>query len=338
MKLDAYARETHHAEHIVPVWRALPASMRGSFFMPPSVADELAPLHIEHVEARNIDKGDTPVLVSASGAMQEARRRGRKNIAIMEHGAGQSFGGDPISFSGQVALNNSSYAGGANRFASLFLHPGPHPAARDAARYPKARVEVVGCPKLDVLPHREPDGIPTIAFSFHWDTFLSPETRSTFIYYREQLAEYVRRSSKSGVRFIGHGHPRLYDRIAPWYEKHGIMPVKYFTDVCRMADVYACDGMSTLYEFAATGRPVVVLNAPFYREEVEHGLRFWSAACVGENVWESYDLGAACNRALASPDETLKKREYALDLVYAYRSGAAERAAAVLESWADGLG
>jgi hypothetical protein len=266
--------------------------------------------------------------------MQAVHRLGRANIALMEHGAGQSFGGD-LSYAGRVAAASSSYAGGEGRVAGLFLHPGPHPAERDRARYPRARVEVVGCPKLDALPHRVPDGVPTVAFSFHWDTSISPEARSSFIFFREHLAVFARHNP--GVRVLGHGHPRIIDRLAPWYERMGIEVVRDFADVCRRADVYACDGMSTLYEFASTGRPVVVLNAPFYRRDIEHGLRFWEAAGVGENVWEPYDAEAAVKRALSDPDAGISAREEALDMVYAYRSGASDRAARALESWAEGL-
>ena len=82
---------------------------------------------------------------------------------------------------------------------------------------------------------------------------------------------------RSALVSVGHhrlvqGSPRHRSRppeppreAIRFYEAHGIEYVPDFDDVLRRADVYACDNSSTLYEFASTGRPVVVLNAPWYR-------------------------------------------------------------------------
>lgn len=331
MKIDAYAKERHHAEHIVPVWQALQPRFRGTFYVGKGIAEELAKYALPGVTEAPLEAGPQPTLTSASGALLGAHRAGRTHLAIMEHGSGQSFGGGTNSLD-RVAADNGSYAGGKNRPAELFLHPGPHPAARDRAAYPKAQVEVVGSPRAEGLPRREgSDAVPVVAVSFHWDTHLAPETRSTFIYYREHLRELV---SDPRFKLLGHGHPRIFERLRPWYERVGIEPVRDFEDVCRRADIYVCDGVSTLYEFASTGRPVIVLNAPFYRRDVNHGLRFWEASTVGENVWEPAFLGDAIVRTIQDPNRFATAREQALDMVYGFRSGSAKRAARVLERWA----
>jgi glycosyltransferase involved in cell wall biosynthesis len=99
------------------------------------------------------------------------------------------------------------------------------------------------------------------------------------------------------------------------------------------ADLYIMDHMSTLYEFASTGRPVVVLNTPWYRRDVEHGLRFWEYADVGVNCEHPNDLEKCINLALQDPLEQKMKRERACNAVYAYRDGmCTERAAkAIIE-------
>jgi hypothetical protein len=258
----------------------------------------------------------------------------------MEHGCGQSFGaiGDESHW-GRRSRISSSYAGGQNRPAELFLHPGPHPASRDRAAYPAARVEIVGCPKLDSLP-REPErsSEPVVAISFHWPAPICPETKPAATDFKAALRELAKR-----YRVIGHGHPRFLlnphrqghlGALAAWYQGMGIEVEPSFVEVCRRADVYLNDCSSTLFEFASTSRPVVVLNSPQYRRNVNHGLRFWEAATVGVQVSPRDCLADAVTQALADSPEQQAAREAALDLVYAYRSGGAERAAAALVDWA----
>ncbi len=314
MQIDAYASRGHYRHHLAPVWDALTPERRGEFY-------DLASL---------VPHSPNLTVVAASGDLAKMRALGRP-VALMEHGCGLSYGGD-LSYRGRVAAESPSYAGGASRDAVLFLHPGEHPAARDRARYPDARIEVVGSPRLDALPGREP-GTPTLAVSFHWDTTISPETRSAFIYYRDAVAAMARTVARTGeFQIIGHAHPRYWARVEPWYERHGIEAVESFEEVCRRADIYAVDNSSTLYEFAATGRQVIVLNAPFYRRGIHHGPRFWDAI-PGPEVDEPSTLLDIVRREFAHPTLWHDRREAAVSKVYAYRSGASARAAKVLEDW-----
>ncbi len=313
--IDAIGSEDHFVDHIKPIWLALPEHERGTFYVRTARPDIPGTVVVVRPPpSRN------PTLVAAAGDLK--RGRGRRN-AIMEHGCGQSFGGDPRT------LHWASYAGGANRDAEMFLHPGDHPAARDRARYPDARVEVVGCAKLDSLPRRHRDGPPTVAVSFHWNCTICAETRPAFDDFRRQVEALART-----MTVIGHGHPRIIRRLAAFYQNIGVETVRSFAEVCRRADVYVNDGSSTLYEFASTGRPVVVMNSRLYRRKVDHGLRFWEASTVGVNVEHDGDLTEAVLSALEDTPEQRAERDRCVDLVYAYRSGAAERAADVLMDWA----
>jgi glycosyltransferase involved in cell wall biosynthesis len=246
----------------------------------------------------------------------------------MEHGAGQSYGARGVM--------HGSYAGGRNRdAASLILHPGPHPAARDRAAYPKARVEVVGSPHLDTLPAREGEKGRVVAFTFHFNGPLCTETRNAYPHFFPAIAALVGR-----YELLGHGHPNLWRhgregrRLADRYRALGIEPVQDFAEVCRRADVLVFDNTSVGFAFAATGRPVVVMNSPRYDRRANHGLRFWDAAGVGVNCDDPADLADCIEAALEDSPEQQAKREAALDLVYAYRSGASQRAADVLMDWA----
>jgi hypothetical protein len=307
--VDFLASAPHYREHLSAVRDALPPEARGEYVVP----GQSGP--------------DNPVLVASFGDLKDAEEMGRSRIAIMEHGAGQSYGGR--------GLAHGSYAGGTNRdAASLFLHPGPHPAARDRKAYPAARVEVVGSPHLDTLPHREGPAARVVAFSFHFNGPLCPETRNAYPAFFPAIVGLADK-----YEMLGHGHPKMWamglpgQRLANRYRKFGIEPVESFAEVCRRADVYVCDNSSTLFAFAATGRPVVVLNPPWYDRRVNHGLRFWEAAGVGVNCDRPEALGECIEEALRDTPERQQAREDALSLVYAYRSGASQRAADVLMDW-----
>lgn len=269
--------------------------------------------HLRPVAALLPDLPDV-ALVASYGDVRDAMRHGFERIVLMQHGIGQSY-----------SNRNPHYPGGeSNEAVGLFLVPNDHSADRWRAAYPRAAVEVVGSPRIDSLPAREP-GPFTIAVSFHWDAFIAPEARSTFDFYKQALPELAQR-----YNLIGHSHPR-FGSPARFYAKHGIEFVPTFDEVCRCADLYICDNSSTIYEFASTGRPVVVLNGPFYRREVEHGLRFWEAADVGRQVWESDDLIGAVEDAVA--DRGQIAREAALDIVYPIRWGGAQLAATAIRGW-----
>lgn len=307
--IDALASAAHYVDHTAAVLDALPPSSRGDLLTRPG--------------------GDPsrPVLVASFGDLLAARSSGRDRIALMEHGAGQSYGGRNV--------RHGAYAGGENRdAASLFLHPGEHPAARDRRRYPGARVEVVGSPHLDTLPRKATKG-RVVAFTFHFNGAVCAETKTAYPHFYPAIAALADR-----YELLGHGHPRLWtagrkgNQLADRYRRAGIEPVQSFAEVCRRADLLIADNTSAMFAFAATGRPVVVLNPPWYDRRVNHGLRFWEASRVGVNCDDPASLAECVEQALADPPSQRAEREAALDLVYAYRSGAAGRAASALMDWA----
>jgi hypothetical protein len=320
--IDVLATAPHYADHLAAVYGALPSEVRGSFVALNAPTSARA-RSLGFTPSVRSDPA-RPVLVAAHGDLRRASALGRTRIALMEHGAGQSYGGRAI------PARRGSYAGGHGRdAASLFLHPGPHPAARDRAAYPKARVEVVGSPHLDTLPAREGPPGRVVALSFHFNTPLAPETRNAYPWIFGAVL-----ALRGRYELLGHAHPRYFDQVKRRYLVAGIEPVREFTDVCRRADVYVCDNSSTLFAFAATGRPVVVLNPPWYDRRIDHGLRFWEAAGVGVNCDDSRTLGDCIDEALRDEPEARARRMAALDLVYSYRSGAGKRAADVLMEWA----
>lgn len=251
--------------------------------------------------------GEDIALVASYGTLVKAKRQGFRRIVLAQHGAGQSYGGDPRS------ARNPGYPGGdKNDEVGLFLVPNEYAAWRWQERYPAATVRVVGCPRLDTLPLKEPhpfyDGHgQVVALTFHWDAYFSPEANSAYKDFAHVLPDLARR-----FRVIGTGHPQRHD--LRWrYEAAGIEYIESFDEVCRRADVLVCDNSSVMFEFASTGRNVVVLNALTYRRDVRHGGRFWDWESVGPVVNDPADLADAVEVALAGP---WLEREMVLAKVY----------------------
>ena len=333
--IDALSMERQFTEHLAPVWHALPE--RGRFLVDPSLVEHAASLGIDAVAsprpvpfpAYPAPRTDgPPLLVASYGDVKVGRRLGYGPFAFIEHGAGQTYNGDRA----RRADRSGSYAGGGDRDDNeLVLVPNQHAAEAWRSAYPQARVEIVGSPRLDSLPDREPGPGPVVAVSFHWPaSSVSPEAGNALGEFAPVLEELAQR-----FHVIGHAHPKgdWPVRMARLYRRWGIEFVADFAEVCRRADVYVCDNSTTLYEFAATSRPVVVMNARAYRKRVEHGVRFWEAADVGIQVDEPAFLGDAIAEAVLDPPMRREARERALGIVYAYRSGGALRAADAIVSW-----
>lgn len=346
------ARRRHLAEHMAPVWLALPEEARGPFLVSDDGSERcLRDMGIPATRTRSAQRigrplEGMPVVVAGYRDLLSVNGKAGR-IALMAHGIGQSYAGRRDGASDWIGS-----PGGLDRgMVDLFLHPGPHPAARDRERYPRARVEVVGSPLLDRL-HRKPrDGRdPVIAITTHWDPQFvpgqrgwqaCPETHGALLcsHYGgwfgilDAIGELAKR-----YRVIGHGHPGAHtgniDDMARVWEGMGIEVVRDFDEVCRRADLLVADNSSVVYEFAATGRPVVLLDPPWYDRDVGHGLRFWSASHVGLHVGDPRTLTDTVTEALGASGRQWRDREDALDMVYAHRDHAAERAAVALLDWA----
>lgn len=317
--LDLVASMPHYLDHLAPVWHALPEAERGCFYVTERTLLQRATDH-GVTASLGWPRSGSAVLVAGYIDLVRTRRAGVR-LAVAQHGAGQSYGTDHPSYPGGLYHDD----------VEMFLVPNEHAGERWRRRYPSARVAVVGSPRLDELPpaDRRTGLLPVVALSFHNDLFIdgTPEMRSAQQHYRHVLAQL----RLGPWHLLGHGHPRAWPRLRPWYLRSGVELVPEFDEVLRRADLYVCDNSSTLFEFASTGRPVVVLNAPWYRRTVEHGLRYWSAAGVGYQCNDPAELVSIVDLALTI-DRT-DEREAALASVYAVRRGAAAAAAQALVEW-----
>lgn len=293
--IDAWASWPHYRDHIQPIWDALP--VKGTFWQPPQ---------------RPV--GDGPIIVASH---HDLRRVKPRPAIFVEHGAGQTY------------VDNRApggYAGGPDRgHVALFICPTEQVADLNARAYPQAETVQSGSARVEWLrravgsspgvsqPPRRP------AASFHWDCKVSPEARTAWPHYRD----------RDYTGWIGHGHPRIWSRLSRWWPTVGAEPVEDFVEVLSGASVYCVDNSSTLYEAAAVGVPVVILNAPWYRRDVWHGLRFWEHL-PGPMV----DTPDRLERAIEEAPEWYEDRRITSEAIYGDTDGAAERAAAaILELW-----
>jgi hypothetical protein len=303
------------------VWR----EVGGEFWVPADL--------IEHAQSLGIDatpyEGDKPPIDRDALTVCAARgdyHRTTGPVVYMAHGNGQAF----------VSGEHNGYAGGTGLERVVqFLSPNEHNAAAWRGAYPSRPVDVVGCPKLDALPAREraPGSRPVVALGFHWDPRSTGnricETWTAWPYYRKAVERLA--AADRSYDLIGHGHPRIRNGLERWFGKLGVEWVDDFRDVLAGADLYVNDCSSTLYE-AATMMPVVVLNIPQYRREVEHGLRFWEYADVGLQVDRPADLMPQIWSALTAPTAICQRRSEIVDAVYPYRGEAARRAAELIRA------
>jgi len=313
--LDALATQIHYLDHVGLVFKRIPAEYRGTLYVPPELelrAHQRLGDGFVIVPDEHVSPSDNPVLVASFADIQGSA--GRRHV-LMEHGVGQSY----------KPYINPAYAGGPGRQSvELFLCPNEYSADLNQQAYPEAAVEVIGSPHLEhlmgLLRH---DGGRTIAFGWHFDLQLCQETTNGWSHFSPAVQELA---AHPEWEVLGHAHPRIFRDLAPTYKAWGVEPVKDFDKIVERASVYVADNSSSLFDFAAVVGPVVVMNPPQYRREVNHGLRFWEAADVGPQVSDPAAVLPAAKQALAG----WSGKEAALDQVYAAVEDPAGTAAEVI--------
>jgi hypothetical protein len=323
MRLTAWASEVQYLDHLAPVWRALDSAERGRFHVTARLAAHAAALGIP---AHEISLGAPPrrqtgpVLVAS---WQDSRRVRPRPRVYLEHGSGQAYRGDARS------AEHPSYSGSPGHEGTiLFLCPREEVAARWRRRYPDVPAVAVGCPKLDTVRPRHGGNAgaavePIVAISFHADlAHVCPEARSTWQHHAAALPKL-----RDEFKLLGHAHPRLSGAMRRRYRELEIGYEPDFARVLGQAHVYAVDNSSTMFEAAAAGIPVVVLNAPWYRRHVYHGGRFWDYADLGPTADHSDELPDAVADAVADSPARAAYRRQVAEAVYGSLDGQASRRA-----------
>jgi len=306
--IDVYASERHYVDHLAPVWKALSPKDRGRFIVPNEMIFVYAKFKGIHPQ---IDQpGSTLTLVASYGDY----RRTKGPVVYMEHGIGHSYSND-----------HPSYAGGKGKDrVVLFLCQHKLTAAKNKKTYPHIPTAIIGTPKLDTVKVRPANG-RTVAVSWHWDCRISPETRSSLPHFKPILQQL---KNAKDIDLIGHAHPRTtFNRsLQRIYQQLGIEYVHNFDEVLERADLYVIDNSSSAYEFAAAGRHVLHLNAPWYRKDVNHGIRFWDYL-PGPTADKPGEVIHLVRKMLNHPEIYETQRREVVKTLYPHQGKAAKRAA-----------
>lgn len=294
MLIDFFAREPHHKEHALAIYNALPPELKGDFIVNPADLKRLT-------------------AVFCYKDLKAAGRAGVKTI-YSDHGAGFYFNTEHPSYAGSTAFRDSIV---------LRLSPNENHAKKEREVL-DCPVEVIGVPKLDkyfktVKPVLDrPYKRKKVAVSFHWDCKVNWATSSAYRYYIDHL---WRLTDKYEV--IGHGHPRIINKLAKYYQKQGIKVVTDFGYILKNADVYINDSSSTLFEFAAMNKPVVLLNCPNYNKLENHEgcPRFWKHANIGPQVDTPDQLLPAVEEALNNRGRYLPQQRIATEEIFSFTDG-----------------
>ena len=281
--IDFYFSQRHYGDHLLPIWRGLPDELRGDvLFERPNLSEH--PLVREANGRKRKGRqvlGGKRVVTAGIADAQNARRWGA-GVCLVEHGAGQTY----RTPAGE--LPHPSYSGGSKRSGiGLFLCTNEKVARANEGLYGPRSV-VVGSPRLSDLREAraaqrltEPQDRPVLALCWHWDCRVAPESFWALPEFAPALFDLV--ASWPG-KIIGHGHPRVWNRLDVIYRSAGIEPVRDFVEVVRRADVVSFDSTSVGFEAAALGIPVVLCDSARWRRNVEHGLRFWRWADIGPRL------------------------------------------------------
>lgn len=300
MKVDALASEPHYLDHLMPIWEALPRHLKGAAFF-----DTTSRLY------KKYGRGDC-VLVASYTDLRKVRHM---PAILASHGIGQSYAGDPAS------AEHPAYPGGNDHEnVILFLCPNEQCAYKWSNAYPGAIAAVVGYPKLDsyfkirpTIQRRHTDS-PTVGFAFNQDIHICPETRTAFNWYAKALVK----ASRLGSVFVT-GHPRKIGYYRDCVVKEAIPVEPDFFNILLAADVMCVDNSSIGWELMALGMPIVWLNTPEYRLNVEHGLRFWEWADSGVICDDPTNLMEAVAQANADSPEQQANRELAIKALFPFQ-------------------
>jgi hypothetical protein len=302
-KVDLIASLPHYKAHMDPIWDALPEQRKGT---------------VHSFLGRRPEEENRVALVASWQDLDPLR-----NVCPMiyvEHGAGQAYAGDE-----KTALQPGYSASGGKRHIGVIGFISPSETV--ARRWTTAPAIAVGCPKIDKWRGHTPMFGNGVCFAFHWPCPISPETRSAVAHYQDHLPEIVDRFTQQGFVVYGHAHPKWNGQIDEMLTDAGMTVAAYEETVFALANILIMDNSSLMYEWASLDRPVIALNAPWYRRDVNHGLRFWDYV-PGIAIDEPEELLALDLGEFVRSDPGESARRRAANHAYAFDDGSSAQRAA----------
>lgn len=242
MKIHAFGSESHYRDHVDAVWRHLPDALRGTWYP----------------KATDVPRADPDDIFMVAG-FPDVEHVPNHRIIYIEHGAGQRYVG--------LKEHHGRYYHGSNHPNRVVAYISPRQEVADSWGRPAF---AAGSPICDPYELYGEEGV--VAITFHWDApNVCPEARSALPHYADRMADIIAALKRQGYEVLGHRHPKL--RKLDWAE-WGVPEVDVET-VRRRASILIADNTSLMYEMSYLLRHVIALDAPWYRPDVEHGLRFW---------------------------------------------------------------
>lgn len=332
-KIDFMTSQRHFLDHLLPIAKAIGPYL-GNFYVTSDIFDYAALIkavpNVVSIPRNNnisylVPAGDDAVVFAASGDAQKwynGERGKHRTKIMMEHGVGITF-------------KEASYAGGRGIRDKIdfFLCPNEYIKEKISVTQSKSIQAVIGTPKLDdwkdAFEKYETNIYRKfkVVISFHWDCEVAPEAGNAFWHYRKMLGHLAK---SNHFTIAGHGHPRIIDKLEKFYDECGIPTLQSFDHVMTLADIYVNDSSSTAYEFCVTGKPVVLMNAPWFRKNVHHGIRFWDYTNIGPQVDDPFELEDKIVEGFQKQFEYRAARREMIKDLYPYLGGSAEQAAGIL--------
>lgn len=283
MKFHVYGSEPQYTDHLRAVWNDLGpyqgdcwyrgrAGLVSGFRLIP-----FAPAAFGQWAKEN-PPGEDYWLVASYQDLSTLHQLGHRNLVLMEHGCGQTYCGAP---------DDSYISAGRTRLCKALWMPNKRAAALQQSstetpvyQLPPYRVNYL----RELRKQKKPNAKPVVVVSFHYHGTGCPEQRATVQDWWDNGT--LKHLAEMGeIQLMGHSHPRCLADMKRTWESLGVPCIDRFDDVVKIADVYAIDNSSTLFEAAACDIPVALLNGLRYRPSVRHGLRFWNYADIGIQVW-----------------------------------------------------